>query len=177
MGRTTRPLQDRLYEHLKGSGSKRIRHLASEIGRDAFEIRVLELNPSNSHDAEVYWYRHFLASDDGQTLNGCVPGQWAPQTPESVAKISAALKGRPLSLKTRAKMKGRKSPLLGVPCRPETKEKLSMAQRGRPKSSETVAKMRAADRMKVQCGDCEKVITPGCLANHQKFTGHQGRVP
>jgi hypothetical protein len=64
----------------------------------------------------------------GNTLRG---RKLVPRSQETKDKISAKLKGIPLSEETKAKMKGRISPLRGIPLSDETKSKISDSNKGR----------------------------------------------
>jgi plasmid stability protein len=85
-------------------------------------------------------------------------------TAEAKAKIGAARLGKSMSAETRAKISASKVGKKRAPYSDAWKAALSESRKGKSQTH-------------FQCGECELTSSGGGIYQHQKATGHGGKIP
>jgi group I intron endonuclease len=155
VGQTIRTLEERWHQH-KQQGIHRYKNDALhnallKYGIDAFEIAVLDDSASTLDELNALEKFHIKAqgtlSPHGYNLT--TGGFSYQRSAETLAKMSAALKGRKMPESMRQKLRAANT---GRKCSPETRAKISAATKGREgkkgfkHSHETIARMSAAQK-------------------------------
>ena len=180
VGKTTRPLEVRIAEHLRGNiRTSYIDRSIKEHGWENFTVEVLavcetidELNECEKKKI----LEHNTKSPNGYNLTDGgegIPGYKAPPelsarlsaqrkgrkiTPEQAAKISATMTGREFTDEHKANISAAK---LGHAVPDEVRAKLAIANTGKKDSAETRAKKSAsaAKKRAVRCVETGKIFT------------------
>lgn len=150
VGQTTRTVEERFKEHANYNNSY-IDNAIRAHGADMFVVAVLK-ECANKEELD-FWERYLIRSRNTIAPNGynlTDGGEGGIPCDETRAKMSAALKGRPKSPETRAKLsaasatlRGEKNPFFGHHHTDETRAKISASKIGKHLSEETRAKMSA----------------------------------
>ena len=134
------PEKDRIQKHLSGKGNRIIANAVKKYGRDAFTYEVLEANVFDEllpdlEVAHIAKLNTIVPHGYNLTRGGDGAGSLSEQTRQ---RISASLKGKPLSAETRRKMSEAHKGKKGKPHSAETRRKISEASKGkkRPQRSE-----------------------------------------
>lgn len=150
VGQTSQPVRLRWGQHCSmGSGTNTlIKQAIRSFGKQSFDVQVLETSecPMTISFLETYYikkYNTLAPNGYNSLLSGNI---YTSMTPEVRAKISKALKGRPLALSTRRKMAATRKKKLkprrkGRVVSEETRKKISEANLGKKHSAATKAKM------------------------------------
>lgn len=113
-----------------------------KYGRENFTIHLITLCSTQeaADSVEIQLIEQFNTTENGYNIMGGGQGKrsW-PQ--EARDRISAKLKGRPLSEETKRRMSEARK---GVVISPETRRKQNITRTGSKRSDESRAKMRAA---------------------------------
>jgi group I intron endonuclease len=149
IGLTAHSLARRFAQHQHAaSRCHKLRNALKKYGPDAFHVRE-EASLPTRHEAAIA--ERILIAVRKPAFNITPGGEGRvgkrSHSPETRAKISAALTGRKLTNEaTRAKLKARKPANKGVPMALDVRAKVSAAKRGVKPSPETVAKRAASNR-------------------------------
>jgi hypothetical protein len=148
VGSTTVGAAIRLRQHVSGSsGAKKLYAKIQELGVEAFHQVVVEASVGNPIEAEQRWYDFYKAHDARQTLNGKRPSGWDGymlehgHSEDTKRRIGDALRGRAQSPELIAK---RSAALIGHSISEETRAKINNALTGHIQSEETRAKRSAS---------------------------------
>lgn len=194
VGKTIKPLEIRLAEHIKGARKGEHTHkgywIHSLLEKGlAPTITVLEMANGNGNKEEIAWIAYFR-SYGIDLVNGTIGGDGVMagrhHTEATKRKISLAGKGRKLSEETREKMRHRvftreeiekriaTRKARGYRCSEITKRKIGMANRGRIVSEATRQKLREVCRGFTDEDRRKAVITiksrPFSLAHRRKIS-------
>jgi group I intron endonuclease len=133
-----------------------LQYAFNKYGEMAFEMRILQEVASSEElkSAEQYWMDHMQCYDHRYGYNIDVSADRTIVSPETGAKIAAALRGRTISDEHRAKLsqalqghslsEETRNNMRGRTHTAETRAKITAAGRGRSVSEETRAKISAA---------------------------------
>ena len=133
----------------RGKGTTPLYRAIRKYGASAFELSILEESSSEdeAYDGETYWVKKFRHSGRQVfNLNDGGKGNFSP-CPETLAKMSAAQKGKKFSVETRAKI-ARK--LRGTKLSQETIEKISASLKGKKFTNEALEKIREGAKKRSQ---------------------------
>jgi group I intron endonuclease len=152
VGQTRRNLPTRMAEHVsraKHNCKWAITYAIRKYGAENFSIHSLDLAEDRNlaNWLESLYIGLLRANQAGYGYNMTAGGEGVEHTPEIRAKISAALTGKPLSIESRAKLKGNKNASghknsLGLKHSVEAKARIGAAQTGKIMSPETREKIR-----------------------------------
>lgn len=195
VGVTTKPLAERRREHVLRSYREPERKLYQWIAAHPWfkveELEVIVGEESEMYLAEKRWIATLGTYTRGLNLTlggrGCAG---LVRTPEHSRKVSTALKGRPVSEETRAKIsaskKGKRLPQevydrmaearRGSKYSDQHKKNISDSLKGRVVPEDQKAKMREGHSKRYQCEECDFVSGPVWVARHHNKVGHVGRV-
>lgn len=141
IGKSSRP-DKRIKEHFK-AGSKTHRDFwIKSIRPEVPEMLILETTDVDQwEDSERWWisYFKFMGARLVNGTSGGEGGRGLKHNEHTKKLLSLALKGKPKSEETKAKMKANCSMK-----RPEVAEKIAAQKRGKPRSEETKTRLREA---------------------------------
>jgi hypothetical protein len=144
VGKTTQPPERRIRQHLlKNDGRTAKDRWLSRLADDSDTVRLFVVEScrkSDLNEREIHWIAALKAAGH-QLLNGTMGGDGGEKTPETRAKLSAALKGRKQTDEFRAKLSAINK---GKTLSPEHRQKIAEALKGKTRPPETIEKMRAA---------------------------------